>query len=191
MGKDGMTDHTQFDSMNVDDEVSVDGGNVDVKQLLAELANYKQQLAEVKNSYIRAHADFDNFRKRMRSERDQEFGRGSDKVITELLPIIDDFERALDAVHKALVPEAMTKGVDLIYRQLMGILERYNIVQMDADGQPFDPKFHDAVAKVVNDDVPEHTVIGVVQKGYTKNGDIFRPARVAVSVSSEEPLPEL
>ncbi len=185
-----MTDNIQFDSMNVDDEMSVDAGNVDVKQLLAELANHKQQLAEVKNSYIRAHADFDNFRKRMRAERDHEFSRGSDKVILELLPIIDDFERALDAVHKALIPEAMTKGVDLIYRQLMGVLDRYNIVQMEAEGQPFDPKFHDAVVKVVNDDLPEHTVIGIVQKGYTKNGELFRPARVAVSVSSEEPISE-
>jgi molecular chaperone GrpE len=158
----------------------------EVRQLMMELNHCQTELAESKNAYLRAHADFDNFRKRLRSERDQEFSRGSDRVLADLLPVVDDFERALSVASDGGASDCLTQGVGLIYRSLLNLLERYNIRPMEVDGKPFDPKYHDAVAKVATRDVHEHTIIGVVQRGYFKNSDVFRPAKVAVAVTPEQ-----
>ena len=158
----------------------------EVAEMLAELTQCRQDLAESKNAYLRAHADFDNFRKRLRAERDQEFARGSERVLADLLPIIDDFERALASVNESSTVDSLTQGVGLIYRQLTTLLERYAVIAMEVEGKPFDPNYHDAVAQIATPNVPEHTIIGVMQKGYMKNGDVFRPAKVAVSGPVEE-----
>jgi molecular chaperone GrpE len=162
----------------------------DALELRAALTQCRQELQEAKNACLRAHADFDNFRKRMRAERDQEFSRGSDRVLSDLLPVVDDFERAMSSVNEKSTVESLKEGVDLIYRQFIGLLERYGITPMDVAGQPFDPKYHDAVARVATSAQPEHTIVGEIQRGYRKNGDIFRPAKVAVAVAPEEPIAE-
>ncbi|HEY3375986.1 MAG TPA: nucleotide exchange factor GrpE [Armatimonadota bacterium] len=166
------------------------GEQNDALDLHAALTQCQQELQEAKNAQLRAHADFDNFRKRMRAERDQEFSRGSERVLADLLPVVDDFERALAAVSESSTVESLTQGVDLIYRQMLGLLGRYGLAAMEVEGKPFDPKFHDAVARVVTDAQPEHTIIGEIQRGYTRNGEVFRPAKVAVSVTPEEPVAE-
>ncbi|MHB0936505.1 MAG: nucleotide exchange factor GrpE [Armatimonadota bacterium] len=157
----------------------------DMAELRAMLAQCQQELAESKNAYLRAHADFDNFRKRMRAERDQEFGRGSDRVLSDLLPVVDDFERALAAVNEASTVESLKQGNELIYRHLLRLLEKYGIVPMEVEGKPFDPMYHDAELRVPSAAHPEHTVIGQIQRGYLKNGDAFRHAKVAVAVAPE------
>jgi molecular chaperone GrpE len=81
----------------------------------------------------------------------------------------------------------LRKGVELIHRQLAGLLERYGIAPMSVEGKPFDPKYHDAVARVATASAPEHSVVGEIQRGYLKNGEVFRPAKVAVAVSPDEP----
>jgi len=126
----------------------------------------------------------------MRAERDQEFARGSDRVLSELLPIVDNFERALAAVTATSTVASLQEGVELIYRHLISLLERYGITQMEVEGQPFDPKYHDAVARVATTAKPEHTIVGEVQRGYRKNSDVFRPAKVAVAVAPDEPIEE-
>ncbi|HEY3417606.1 MAG TPA: nucleotide exchange factor GrpE [Armatimonadota bacterium] len=159
----------------------------DAAELLVALNSCQRELAEMTNSYLRAHADFDNFRKRLRAERDQEFARGTDRVLAELLPIVDDFDRALAAANHGHQTGALRQGVELIYRQLLNLLERYNIKPFEVMDQPFDPKYHDAVSRVATTAAPEHTVIGEIQRGYLKNGDVFRPAKVAVAVAPDEP----
>jgi molecular chaperone GrpE len=156
-------------------------------RLRAELARCQAELADAKHDTLRAHADFDNFRKRMRAERDAEFARGSDRVLADLLPVLDDFERALAAQQQ--VPDAndaLQQGVEMIYRRLVQLLERYGITAMAVEGVAFDPKYHDAVTSVVIADVPEHTIVGEILRGYLKNGEVFRPARVAVAVPPDE-----
>ena len=165
-------------------------GRDDALEVRAALTQCQQELQEARNAYLRAHADFDNFRKRMRAERDQEFARGSDRVLSELLPIVDNFERALAAVTEKSTVASLQEGVELIYRHLISLLERYGITPMEVEGQPFDPKYHDAVARVATTAQPEHTVIGEVQRGYRKNNDVFRPAKVAVAVAPDEPIEE-
>jgi len=167
------------------DAGAVGDGDEDVVQLRETLAQCQLELAESKNANLRAHADFDNYRKRLRAERDQEYSRGSDRVLADLLPIMDDFDRALTAAAGSNTAESVTLGIEMIYRQLQGLLERYGITVMAADGQIFDPKYHDAVTSVVSDTVPEHTIVAVIQRGYLKNTEVFRPARVAVAVAPE------
>lgn len=168
----------------------VSGQDEAVDDLRAALTQCQQELQESKNAYLRSHADFDNFRKRMRAERDQEFTRGSERVLTDLLPVVDDFERALASVNENSTVESLKQGVDLIYRQLLNLLGRYNITPMDVQGKPFDPKYHDAITQVVTAAQPEHTIIGEIQRGYLRNDDVFRPAKVAVAVAPEEQIEE-
>jgi molecular chaperone GrpE len=157
-----------------------------VEELRAALTQCQQELAESKNAYLRAHADFDNFRKRLRAERDQEFGRGSDRVLADVLPVLDDFERALAAVSEKSTAESLKQGVELIYRQLLNLLSRYNIRPMETVGTSFDPMYHDAISRLTTTEVPEHHIVAEVQRGYLKNTDIFRPAKVVVAVPPEE-----
>ena len=141
---------------------------------------------KAKNAYLRAHADFDNFRKRLRNERDQEFARGTDRVLADLLPIIDDFERALASVNENSTVDSLQAGHRVDLSPSTTLLERYSVVAMEVEGKPFDPKYHDAIARIVSDTTPEHTIVGVVQKGYMRNSDVFRPAKVAVSVPQDD-----
>jgi len=157
----------------------------DIAELRAALAQCREELAEAKNAYLRAHADFDNFRKRMRAERDQEFARGSDRVLSDLLPVVDDFERALAAVNEASTVESLRQGNELIFRHLLRLLEKYGVIPMEVEGKPFDPMYHDAELRMPTTAYPEHTVIGQIQRGYLKNGDAFRHAKVAVAVKPE------
>lgn len=161
-------------------------GQEEEVELQEELAKYQLELQEAKNALLRAHADFDNYRKRMRAERELEFARGNDRVLGEVLSVVDDFERALAAVNENSTVESMQQGVDLIYRQLLALIERYKISPMTVLGEHFDPKYHDAVVRVNVNDVPEHTIVGEVQRGYCKGKEVFRPARVAVAMPNEE-----
>jgi len=115
------------------------GGTEDMIEFSTLIAQCQQELAEAKNANLRAHADFDNYRKRMRAERDQEYIRGRDRVIMELLPIIDDFERALSAAPEEKTANSLRKGVELIHRQMLNMLGRYGITAMHVDSQRFDP----------------------------------------------------
>lgn len=157
----------------------------EIVELRATLAQCQQELAESKNAYLRAHADFDNFRKRLRAERDQEYARGSDHVLSDFLPVVDDFERAIAAVNESSTVDILQQGVVLIFRRLLGLLEKYGVTPMEVEGKPFDPHYHDAVARIPTAAEKEHTIIGQIQRGYLKNGDTFRPAKVAVAVKPE------
>jgi len=190
--QDGVTPETAADiaeAVSAASEAQVTGQE-DAVELRAALAQCQHELVESKNAYLRAHADFENFRKRMRAERDQEFVRGTDRVFSDLLAVVDDFERALASVNEKSTLDSLQQGVNLIYRHLMSLLDRYSITPMAVDGKPFDPKYHDAVARVATTAAPEHTIIGEVQRGYLKNAEVFRPAKVAVAVAPEEPISE-
>jgi len=157
----------------------------EVTELRALLMQCRRELDESRDAKLRAQADFDNFRKRMRAERDQEFARGSERVLADLLSLIDDFERALASVNETSTTDTLAAGIELIYRHAMRLLERYQVTPMEVEGKPFDPKYHDAISRMATDTAPEHTIIGQIQRGYLKNGDVFRPAKVVVAVPME------
>lgn len=131
---------------------------------------------------LRLQADFDNTRKRIEKEK-QDFVRfANEGIIVELLNILDDLERAVDLAeskHEDL--PAFLKGVEMILAHLYEMLKEYGVRPIDAEGKLFDPHLHEALMQVENKDVPEHTIVEELQKGYLLNDRVIRTAKVKVS----------
>ncbi|MUT66648.1 nucleotide exchange factor GrpE [Paenibacillus sp. NEAU-GSW1] len=142
---------------------------------LAKLAEENQQ------RYLRAQADFDNFRRRTMKEKEELGQYASMKLIGQLLPVVDNFERAITASAAAGDYESLAKGVDMIFRQLEQTLQQEGLKAMDAVGQPFNPEFHQAIMTVESEEHEEGIVVEEVQKGYILKDKVLRPAMVKVS----------
>lgn len=150
----------------------------------AELTRLENENAELKNRVLRARADFENFRKRAEREKADHFKYALADFMRELLPVIDNFERALSAKTDSAADLLM--GVELIYKQLGDVLAKAGLQVIEDAPAPFDPTHHEAVTREENPDVPNHTVTEVMQKGYVLNERLIRPAMVRVAVGGEE-----
>jgi molecular chaperone GrpE len=138
---------------------------------------------EYKNRYVRVLADFENFRKRSEREKADFFRYATAAVLKDVLPVLDNFDRALD--HAAEGDE-FHKGVLLIYKQLFDVLQRHGLKSIDESEVAFDPNIHEAVVREENDAVPNHTVVAILQKGYFLHDRLLRPALVKVAVGGPE-----
>nr|WP_258389652.1 nucleotide exchange factor GrpE [Paenibacillus spongiae] len=161
-----------------DEQVPTDTEETTEDPMIAELV---KQAEENQQRYLRAQADFDNFRRRTQKEKEELAQYASMKLITELLPVVDNFGRALDAAKGGGELDAFAKGVDMIFRQFEAVLEQEGVKPMDAVGQPFNPEFHQAVMRVESDEHEEGIVIEEMQKGYMLKDKVLRPAMVKVS----------
>ncbi|MFD0586716.1 nucleotide exchange factor GrpE [Paenibacillus sp. GCM10027627] len=142
---------------------------------LAKVAEENQQ------RYLRAQADFDNFRRRTTKEKEELGQYASMKLIGQLLPIVDNFERAIAASSSNSDYDSLAKGVDMILRQLAGTLEQEGLKPMNAVGQPFNPEYHQAIMQVESEEHEEGIVVEEIQKGYMLKDRVIRPAMVKVS----------
>lgn len=142
---------------------------------LMKLADENQQ------RYLRAQADFDNFRRRTTKEREELAQYASMKLLGQLLPVVDNFGRAIEAAKAGGDGESFSKGVDMIFRQLEGVLDAEGLKPMDVVGQPFNPEFHQAIMQVESDEYEEGIVVEEVQKGFMLKDKVLRPAMVKVS----------
>lgn len=140
----------------------------------------KEQLSEQKNMFLRTLADFDNYKKRTAMDKAQFIQFANETLITELLPILDGFSRAMDAAEKIEAGEEMTKGLALIKKQLEDILKKYGVCEIEALGKPYDPNVHEAILQK-EDDGPEGVIIEEAQKGYALHKRVIRPSMVIVS----------
>ena len=165
------------------EEVSstVTEGQAEADAYQQELALREQAYAELESQFKRLAADFENFRRRVTTEREELIKFAGSRVLESLLPVVDNFERALDAMGKATEVGQVHAGVEMIYRQLQDVLSKSGVSPMDAQGKPFDPNFHEAIAQMENPDLPDETVMAEVQKGYLYNGKVLRHAMVQVS----------
>jgi molecular chaperone GrpE len=145
------------------------------------LAELQRQAEDNHSRYLRAQADFDNFRRRTLKEKEELAQYASLKVISQLLPVLDNFERALQTGGEGAESGSFTKGVDMIYRQLNQVLEAEGLKQMEVIGQQFDPELHQAIMQVASEDHDEGTVVEVIQPGYKLKDKVIRPAMVKVS----------
>ncbi len=154
--------------------------------LTAQLERLKSEYEELREMYLRKLAEFDNFRKRTEREREEFKQVATEGIIRELLPIVDNFERAL--LHAGNGdPSAFREGVEMIARQLKELLGREGLEAIDPGGQPFQPEFHEAVQRVEGSDHEPGTVVAVLAKGYTLGNRLIRPAMVGVAVEGNEP----
>lgn len=140
----------------------------------------KKQLDEQKNKLLRALADFDNYKKRVAIEREQFVQFANETLISELLPIIDGFARAMDAAEKVKAGEEMIKGLALIKKQFEDVLKKHGVDEIEALGKPYDANVHEAILQKEHEG-PEGVIVEEMQKGYALHGRVIRPSMVIVS----------
>ena len=146
------------------------------------LQHLQREIEQSKERYLRALADFDNAKKRLEREKDEFSKYASQTIVRELLPIVDSLDQAVEAVDQQADPQAIIKGVHLIHRQLLGLLEKEGVKRIPTVGEPFDPHRHEAVAQIeAKDGVADNTVMEQVQVGYILHGKVLRPAMVKVA----------
>jgi len=157
------------------------GSNPELEQRIQEAVN--QALAEQRDSVLRAHAEIQNMRRRCEADVEKAHKFALEKFSAELLTVMDNLERALAAVPDTASGEVkgLCEGVELTLKSFLEILGKYNIVQLNPLGEPFDPQMHQAITIVNNPNVVPNTVIDVMQKGYSLHGRVIRPAMVVVA----------
>jgi molecular chaperone GrpE len=138
---------------------------------------------DFRDRYVRTLADFENYRKRSEREKDDFRRYALVGVIRDLLPVIDNFERALEHAEEG---DEFHKGVALIYKQLFDVLQRHGLRTIAESGVRFDPNIHEAVVREEDPSVPSHTVVAILQKGYFLHDRLLRPALVRVAVGGVE-----
>ncbi|QGQ95705.1 nucleotide exchange factor GrpE [Paenibacillus psychroresistens] len=131
--------------------------------------------------YMRVQADYDNFRRRSRQEKEDFAKYASVKLIEQLLPIVDNFERALVASKSVKDFEVLIKGIEMTAKQLDQVLESEGLKAIESVNQPFNPDFHQAIMQVDSEDHEEGTIVEEIQKGYMLKDKVIRPAMVKVS----------
>jgi molecular chaperone GrpE len=141
------------------------------------------EMEQLRDRYLRLLADFENFRRRSEREKTDFYKYAMAGVLTNLLPVLDNFDRALDHAEQG---DDFHKGVLLIYKQLFDVLQKHGLKPIEESDVPFDPNIHEAVVREENDSVPSHTVTAVLQKGYFLHDRLLRPAMVKVAVGGAE-----
>jgi molecular chaperone GrpE len=157
----------------------------EIRRLRDALEAKTREAEEHRDRYLRAAAEFDNARKRTAREREEYTRYANESLLRELLPVLDNFERALQAARGEPAATAVTAGVELTQRELLRVLEKFGVTPFPAVGQPFDPERHEAIARVPAQGRPEGTVVDETARGYLLNGRVLRPAMVTVASSPD------
>ena len=147
----------------------------------------RDEVDRLREMYLRKLAEFDNFRKRTDRERKELKKTAAEGLVSELLPVLDNFERAVKHADES-EPQAFREGVEMIAKQFADLLVRSGLAGVDPTGKQFDPELHEAVQRIEGSDHAPGTVVSVFSKGYTFGGRLIRPAMVSVAVKSISPL---
>lgn len=168
--QDPETDNASVDTRNVEDQFD---------QLRIERDGLKSERDEARELLLRRQAEFDNYRKRTEKERVEYVQYAGSEIVREMLPILDDFERALRA--ECASPEYV-KGVEMIYNRMYESLKKQGLEPIETAGATFDPHLHQAVERVETRDAADGTILGEFQRGYRFKGRLLRPSMVKVAV---------
>ncbi len=162
---------------NTDKEMTPETNSNEAEQL-TELEQLKAELKQEKDKYLRLYADFENFRKRTAKEKLELFETAGESLMTELLPVLDDFERALTEIKKE-GDDALYKGVELIYEKFKNTLKKSGLKDVEVKkGDEFDPETHEAIAQVPGDKKMKGKIVDVVEKGYSMGNKTIRFPKV-------------
>ncbi|MGH7865693.1 MAG: nucleotide exchange factor GrpE [Candidatus Binataceae bacterium] len=165
------------------DNLSADAQSVDTGALSLILAQTEGELAEIKDKYLRALAETENVRKRLRHQSEENIRLQREAMLRELLPIVDNLERAVDAARGDGNGMPIVEGVEMVLHSMREFLRSHGVTPLLAVGQPFDPARHEAVDTVTSDVHPPNTVVDELHRGYQIGERILRPARVTVSLA--------
>lgn len=161
------------------DQVSVDDPAAQIAALAEERDRIQATAADLNDRLLRRTAEFDNFRKRAERERAEWLEFAGMETVKTLLPIVDDFERAL---RQPCADKEYSKGIELIASRLVDALKRTGLEAIEAEGQPFDPNIHQAIDMVETTEAEDQTVLAEYQRGYNFKGRLLRPSMVKVAV---------
>ena len=152
------------------------------EQLANMLAEAQQMVSDERDKYLRLSAEFDNYRKRTLKEKAELIKNGAEKTLTAILPVLDDFERALKNMEASEETKAMKEGVELIFSKFQKILGQEGLQKIETDGQAFDTDFHEAIALIPSlSEELKGKILDCVQTGYMLNDKVIRHAKVAVA----------
>jgi len=168
----------QVDVEGVSEEAEAANEEATPVNLVAELEKAQQEIIDLKDSSLRVQAEAQNIRRRSEGEVDKARKFALEKFATELLPVMDNLERALQAAGEGA---SDMDGVELTRKSLEDVFKRFKIEAVNPAGEPFDPQLHQAMSMIENPDCEPNTVLNVIQKGYSLNGRLLRPAMVMVS----------
>jgi molecular chaperone GrpE len=153
---------------------------------VSELDKAQQEAEEAKDTMLRLAAEFENYKRRMERERSIALKYAEESLVKELLPAIDNLERAIEQGKESHNIEDLLAGVELTHKGLMAALEKFEVAPMESIGEPFDPNHHEALAMEESDDMDANSVLKEFQKGYKYKDRLIRPAKVVVAKKAEE-----
>ena len=159
----------------------------EVKEETAEEApvDYQEEAGKNKDLYLRALADLENYRKRAQRDKEDAIRFANDNLLREMVPVIDNLERAVEHANDDQ-GSSLLEGVEMTLVQFRKVLETFGVKPVESIGQPFDPNFHQAMGQVESDEYEPNTVVQEMQKGYTLNNRLLRPAMVMVAKTPEK-----
>ena len=149
-----------------------------------------EELARQKERFMYLAAEFDNYRKRAAREKADLVAYGNERLLSAILPSLDNLERAMSQAGTSDAAKPLLDGIRLTYDQLLAELRKFGLEQIAAEGKMFDPRFHEALARVPWEGSPEGTILAEARKGYLLNGRLLRPSQVTVAQAPPAPGPD-
>ncbi len=185
-----MSDSDENPNDNVDPgQQAADGPGGESAEAPSELQLVTAERDKLKDQLLRTMADFDNFRKRARRDAEDSLRRGREDSLRDVLPIVDNLERAVEASRGATDVGAVISGIEMVLRSFDDVASRMGVTRVEAMGERFDPTLHDAIQQVESAEHPPGTVLTVVVSGYRIGERLLRPAMVVVSKAPSAPQP--
>lgn len=169
-------------------EIKINTGDTsdsDPSEDTGKIAELEQQVNQFKDLYLRTAAEFENYKKRTDSEKAEFFAYAGERVINELLPVLDDFDRTMESFEKSHDKDALKKGIDLVFAKFSSVLEKQGLKVMNSDGMKFDVNLHEAIMQQPDESKDPETVLNTVEKGYFLKDKVLRHAKVVVSSKPE------
>jgi len=160
-----------------------------VEKLQQALAAKADEVKNLNDKYLRLAAEFDNYKRLSQRDQRDQIRFGNEQLLKELLPVVDNLERAITASRNGGSSDVLIQGVDLTLKQLTGALTRFHVIPVETAGQPFDPAKHQAVTSVASEKVPKRHVVDEFQRGYLLHDRILRPSMVSVSTGKDNGTP--
>lgn len=179
---DVISDNNPFAQEKTDEIESVSDDIIDSSEN-DEVNSLKTELEKINNQYLRLAADFDNYRKRQAQERESLLKYGAEESLKKMIEVLDNVDRAKKSVENIDDVNTLKESYDVVFKQIIEVLGKMGLESIDAEGQEFDPNFHEAVMQTPTSEQPENTVVAVMQKGYKLGDKVLRPALVNVAVA--------
>lgn len=182
-----LSDHPDTESVDTDTEGALENQqeNAEVPSLTDQLLEKDEELHALNDKYLRLAAEFDNYKRRVQRDQQDTIRFANEKLFKDLLPTLDNLERALQSGREQDRIEGLLEGVDLTYKHFLDTLQKMGIKQVSSVGEVFDPAKHQAVGQVESTTIPENVIVDEYQKGYFVHDRILRPAMVTVAKTKE------